>query len=79
MKNNKGFTIIELLVTIAVLAILISLAVPKYISHVEAVNKEQMLSDFQDVKQQKESVLSQKEREEKGEKKRVKTEDLIRR
>ena len=33
MKNNSGFTLIELMVTIAIIAILMAITVPNYITH----------------------------------------------
>lgn len=39
MKNNKGFSLVELIVVIAIMAILIGVAVPVYSSYVEKTQK----------------------------------------
>lgn len=44
MKNNKGFSLVELIVVIAIMAILIGVAVPVYSSYVE---KSQKAADIQ--------------------------------
>ncbi len=38
-KNNKGFTLVELMIVIAILGILGSVAYPSYLSHVKKANR----------------------------------------
>lgn len=45
MKNKKGFTLIELIVVIAVLGILVLLATPKFIGYVEDAKVAQIKND----------------------------------
>ena len=40
MKNNKGFSLVELIVVIAIMAILVGVAVPVFSSYVEKSAKE---------------------------------------
>ncbi len=39
MKNNKGFTLLELMFVIAIIGVLGSLAYPSYVSHVKKANR----------------------------------------
>lgn len=45
MKNKKGFTLIELIVVIAILGILVLLATPKFIGYVEDAKLAQIKND----------------------------------
>lgn len=38
-KNNKGFTLVELMIVIAIIGVLGSLAYPSYVSHVKKANR----------------------------------------
>ena len=53
MKNNKGFSLVELIVVIAIMAILVGVAVPVYSSYVE---KAQKASDIQMVGEIKQAL-----------------------
>lgn len=46
MKNKKGFTLIELIVVIAVLGIIVLLATPKFIGYVEDAKVAQIKNDI---------------------------------
>ena len=39
MKNNKGFTLIELMAVITIIAIIIAIAVPSYINITNSTNE----------------------------------------
>lgn len=38
-KNNAGFTLVELMIVIAIIGVLSSLAYPSYVSHVKKANR----------------------------------------
>lgn len=49
-KNNKGFTLVELIIVIAVIAILTAVAAPQYIKYVERSRQGVDASTLQEVK-----------------------------
>jgi prepilin-type N-terminal cleavage/methylation domain-containing protein len=50
-KNRKGFTIIELIVVMAILAILVALAVPRYLGYTKDAEVTAMASDSKVIEQ----------------------------
>lgn len=51
MRTQKGFTLIELMVVIALIGILIGIAVPGYRSYIERTDRAQTMSDLEDAAQ----------------------------
>ena len=49
IKNNKGFTLIELMVVISLLAIILAFALPNISSTLERNKKDQMINDAKDM------------------------------
>lgn len=49
-KNNKGFTLVELIVVIAVIAVLSAVAIPQYIKYVERSRQGMDASTLQEIK-----------------------------
>ena len=39
MKNNKGFSLVELIIVVAIMAVLIGVLAPQYIKYVEKSRK----------------------------------------
>lgn len=52
-KNNKGFSLVELIVVIAIMAVLVGVLAPQFIKYVE---KSRQSTDMQSVQQLKSSV-----------------------
>ena len=52
-KNNKGFSLVELIVVIAIMAVLVGVLAPQLIKYVE---KSRQSTDMQSVQQLKSSV-----------------------
>ena len=52
-KNNKGFSLVELIVVIAIMAVLVGILAPQFIRYVE---KSRQSSDMQSVSQLKDDV-----------------------
>ena len=49
MKNNKGFTLIEVIVIVVILASLMAVAVPISMSYIDDVNKQKIISEAQSI------------------------------
>ena len=49
MKNNKGFSLVELIIVIAIMAVLIGVLAPQYLRYVEKSKKQADLSAVADV------------------------------
>ena len=52
-KNNKGFSLVELIVVIAIMAVLVGVAAPQFIQY---VNKSRAATDLQNLQQVKAAV-----------------------
>ena len=52
-KNNKGFSLVELIVVIAIMAVLVGVLAPQFIKYVE---KSRVSTDMQNVQQMKSAV-----------------------
>ncbi|MBU4305427.1 MAG: prepilin-type N-terminal cleavage/methylation domain-containing protein [Candidatus Omnitrophica bacterium] len=50
MKPNNGFTLMELMLTVMVIAILVSIAIPSYISTVERTRAREALSTLESMR-----------------------------
>ena len=50
MKNNSGFSLVELIVVIAIMAILAGVAVPTYSKYIGKANDAQVLSQLDELK-----------------------------
>lgn len=46
LRNNKGFTLIEMLVVVAIIGILVLLALPRYVGYTKDANKATMQADI---------------------------------
>lgn len=49
MKNNKGFTLIEVIVIVVILASLMAVAVPISMSYIDDVNKQKLISETESI------------------------------
>ena len=52
LKNKKGFTIIELIVVMAMISVLVLLAVPKFMGHSEQARLTLMKNDIKEIETQ---------------------------
>ena len=50
MKNNSGFSLVELIVVIAIMAILAGVAVPTYTKYIEKANDAKVMAELDAVK-----------------------------
>ena len=58
MKNNKGFTLVELMAVIAVIAIIIGIAVPSYINITKSTNQKMLDNKITEIKTKAEEYAS---------------------
>ena len=49
MNNQKGFTLVEIIVTVVILAVLMAVAVPVSMSYFDDVNEKRILNEGQNV------------------------------
>lgn len=49
MKNNKGFTLIEVIVIVVILASLMAVAVPISMSYIDDVNEKKLISEVESI------------------------------
>ena len=49
MSNRKGFTLVELLVVVAIIGVLAAIAIPKFGSATEAANGAKMMADLRTI------------------------------
>lgn len=49
MKNNKGFTLVEIIVTIVILSVLMAVVVPVSLSYLDDINEKKILNEAQSV------------------------------
>lgn len=55
MKNNKGFTLVEIIVTIVILSVLMAVVVPVSLSYLDDINEKKVLNEAQAVMNQLEA------------------------
>lgn len=58
MKQVKGFTLLEVMVTVAIIAILAGIAYPSYLSHVKSTKREEAKRTLVEAAQQMESYYA---------------------
>ncbi|WP_432454788.1 MULTISPECIES: type IV pilin protein [unclassified Agarivorans] len=58
MKQIKGFTLIEVMITVAIVAILAAVAYPSYLSHVQTTRREEAKRTLVEAAQHMESYYS---------------------
>ena len=49
LNNRKGFTLVELLVVVAIIGVLAAIAIPKFASATEAANGAKMMADLRTI------------------------------
>lgn len=59
MKNNKGFTLVEIIVTIVILSVLMAVVVPVSLSYLDDINEKKVLNEAQTVMDQLEASRNQ--------------------
>lgn len=59
--NNKGFSLVELIVVIAIMAVLVGVLAPAYLSYVEKSRKQKDESAADEVKRAVETVMSEED------------------
>jgi len=57
--NSKGFSLVELLIVVAVIAILAAVAIPAYYNHILRVTQANAINDLLDIKAAEEMFYSQ--------------------
>ncbi len=60
MKNNKGFSLVELIIVIAIMAVLIGVLAPQFIKFVEKSRESTDLQNVEEVKTAVETYVSDK-------------------
>ncbi len=60
LKNNKGFTLIELMIAVAILGIIASIAFPSYMEHVRKAKRTDAKVELLRIAQLQESFFTQK-------------------
>ncbi len=60
-KNNKGFSLVELIIVIAIMAVLIAILAPQFIKHVERSRETKDLQNIEEYKTTIESIAADKE------------------
>lgn len=63
MNNKKGFTFLELVIVIAIIGVLVLLAAPKYLNHVEEAKDVHIVSDTRTLENELKSQLAYKNTE----------------
>jgi hypothetical protein len=63
MNNKKGFTLLELVIVIAIIGVLVLLAAPKYLNHVEEAKDVHIVSDTRTLENELKSQLAYKNTE----------------
>ncbi len=58
MKKIKGFTLVELMITVAIVAILASVAVPSYLEHVRTARRDDAKKNLMEAAQTMESFYA---------------------
>ena len=58
MRKIKGFTLIELMITVAIVAILASVAVPSYLEHVRTARRDDAKKNLMEAAQTMESFYA---------------------
>ncbi|WP_220720132.1 type IV pilin protein [Agarivorans litoreus] len=58
MKQVKGFTLLEVMITVAIVAILAGIAYPSYLSHVQSTKREEAKRTLVEAAQQMESYYA---------------------
>lgn len=59
MKKNNGFTLVELLITVVIVGILTSIALPSYRGHVIKVNRADAKNKLFEIMQRQEKYMSE--------------------
>lgn len=59
MNKNKGFTLVELLITVAIVGILTSIALPSYRGHMIKVNRTEAKNILYEIMQRQEKYMSE--------------------
>lgn len=63
MNNKKGFTLLELVIVIAIIGVLVLLAAPKYLNHVEEAKDVHIVADTRTLENELKSHLAYKNTE----------------
>ena len=59
MKNEKGFTLVELIVVLVILAILAALLIPALTGYIDKANKEKVISETRTVTMAAQTIVSE--------------------